>query len=1838
MSNFNSLRYDAEEKNPNRSKLEEVQSKIEDSHLTDVSKKLNNTSETSTSNSTNNSINGNVNNKIVIKSSNEDSGINKKNTENSNLINETQNQAKFNLSNERKYTNSIIEGKCNTYFYDDRKKEEYIDYGVRKKLNDDYIIKRINNRNSNGNEVNRSNGYKNNKTYEDNRKDFICKKYEDDRKNFNSNKNEDDRNNFSSNKNEDEKINFLSKKYEDDRNNFFSKKYEDDKINFFSNKTYEEDKKNFNSNKNEDFRNNSVIRNDSMCNKDGNYNSNTSSNKNSNEKNVINRNTDNESNKSLNEAAEAILLLSNQINSDTAQQQQIYCILRGANWEYYIRKTEFYIEEDNICTKFNYNKAEKQWKATTISGKVCINGKLITNSTKIEDGSLLDFGIFTFRFYYPLKQKKMQKSYQKLIIDAIRSNKESKLTLSQIYEYFIAKCGFSEEDSSTWKNSIRHNLSLSKIFKKVPRTGKHQQGKGMFWTIDEDALLNKLMKKKDFVKDVGSWNLVDSSSVHANKSLSLVNNDILVIPKHIKSRSNDPSLYNKKIYPNHFKEPDYLYTNNGFNLFNKSLSDSFKYSKESSFDYKNINLSDTFNKKNSLDYKNINFSDNSYKDNLRLSKENSLDYKNTILPDNSYKDNLRLSKENSLDHKNTILPDNSYRENSLDYKNKNFSDNSYKDNLRLSKENSLDYKNTILPDNSYRENSLDYKNKKFPDNSYKDNLRLSKENSLDHKNTILPDNSYRENSLDYKNVNLFNNKSYKDSLIHSRKNSFEHKSVDRTNFLSKFYRDNSNEVSKRHANYKYSKNNNSEHIKNTTITNDLHKDDKYIFTNENCKEKNTYFREKNFISSNILDNNCKSLKYSKFMKNDSYEDNEKIKNYNYNNDSLLYSRRALDVNNKFVDNNINATDLHKNHDKYKKYTKNTLYSESMPYHSNYNENFKPKKYNLQQYDNIDTLDHEKDQYEKFHIDKIIEKKTHINNLSSSLIKHNKYNTFTLQNKYGYIEKDNYQHNNNIYDSADTSKSYYNRSSEKNDNHRYVPKNSEIGANNKFSYTNVAEKLQSDLKNDYTYNKNYIYDTKENDNNYLISNTNKNNNKLYFNEKQLSKQDFSSEKVYCDLDYTPSSSKYITNHYNSKNECTKMYDNRNSSNSSYSEKIKFDDNMKQDNYQGNFRNLDSTKFDVYENEKIRLELSSGNIHNKYKTQDGSEYDVSSKNEKERSGYVGQSEIEKQNKYKNLSDNSSPRNLEIKTVNKQAYSSEKNYSSPLNESTNKFDTNYNSINMKKIKNDIQHLQDNTNIQNVDKLHPLSKNNEQMQKETYTRYEKLSQNRKSNNKKNFNSDSLEKKTSELYTEKISNNTKIQTDHELRVIESNDFYDNKNDNLFKLIDRTTKEDNLISRAFICTDNTDLNNFYFKHRFMESCQKNNQSIGNLHSKNRKFSIDLNENNDKSKETLSNEQYFKEDNTRINFLNSNNKDIENSKNQDNGKNLEVEQRVIEKNKNADQYTNNTKCPVRTNVSSVGTIKSQTNEHKYKSCDKKIIFNDLNDIENYQNHSGNFQNYENGNLHNFAHKKVAQTNISDLDNTYNSKNIDRSVEIKNNTQRQIDAYDKNTNRKESEENHSNVINNTTEFYDYKFDTKSECRPNNEDLPFKEHKSINENLLENENTYFQEKNNTPTNQTSSDKNNCKHKLNTIDINFSTINNNTSTDNNRNEHQNTQKRVKLLSQRPFKKNTNTNQLKNDQKNTDTTCTINFKSTTYSKKRKIVDIDLSDRKKIKIADANINNQESEAKNQCEDKISSELDQHSCNIQKQPVSNNRNDKRSRSDSIDDISDDVNCLSMFNFK
>ncbi|KAM9342170.1 forkhead box protein P1 isoform 2-T2 [Pholidichthys leucotaenia] len=71
-------------------------------------------------------------------------------------------------------------------------------------------------------------------------------------------------------------------------------------------------------------------------------------------------------------------------------------------------------------------------------------------------------------------------TYAYLIRWSILESPDKQRTLNEIYNWFTTMFFYFRHNTATWKNAVRHNLSLHKCFVRV------EGGKGAVWTVDED--------------------------------------------------------------------------------------------------------------------------------------------------------------------------------------------------------------------------------------------------------------------------------------------------------------------------------------------------------------------------------------------------------------------------------------------------------------------------------------------------------------------------------------------------------------------------------------------------------------------------------------------------------------------------------------------------------------------------------------------------------------------------------------------------------------------------------------------------------------------------------------------------------------------------------------------------------------------------------------------------------------------------------------------------------------------------------------------------------------------------------------------------------------------------------------------------------------------------------------------------------------------------------------------------------------------------------------------------------------------------------------------------------
>ena len=87
-------------------------------------------------------------------------------------------------------------------------------------------------------------------------------------------------------------------------------------------------------------------------------------------------------------------------------------------------------------------------------------------------------------------------SYSALIAMAIASSPKNMMSLPEIYNHISAHFPYYAKDDKRWKNSVRHNLSLNKCFKKVPREEEGYHGKGNYWMVDPAS--NRVLDRGSF--------------------------------------------------------------------------------------------------------------------------------------------------------------------------------------------------------------------------------------------------------------------------------------------------------------------------------------------------------------------------------------------------------------------------------------------------------------------------------------------------------------------------------------------------------------------------------------------------------------------------------------------------------------------------------------------------------------------------------------------------------------------------------------------------------------------------------------------------------------------------------------------------------------------------------------------------------------------------------------------------------------------------------------------------------------------------------------------------------------------------------------------------------------------------------------------------------------------------------------------------------------------------------------------------------------------------------------------------------------------------------------------
>nr|XP_020650417.1 forkhead box protein N2 [Pogona vitticeps]XP_020650418.1 forkhead box protein N2 [Pogona vitticeps]XP_020650419.1 forkhead box protein N2 [Pogona vitticeps]XP_020650420.1 forkhead box protein N2 [Pogona vitticeps] len=91
-------------------------------------------------------------------------------------------------------------------------------------------------------------------------------------------------------------------------------------------------------------------------------------------------------------------------------------------------------------------------------------------------------------------------SFSLLIYMAIEHSPNKSLPVKEIYSWILERFPYFATVPTGWKNSVRHNLSLNKCFRKVERSHGKVNGKGSLWCVDPEYKPNLIqaLKKQPF--------------------------------------------------------------------------------------------------------------------------------------------------------------------------------------------------------------------------------------------------------------------------------------------------------------------------------------------------------------------------------------------------------------------------------------------------------------------------------------------------------------------------------------------------------------------------------------------------------------------------------------------------------------------------------------------------------------------------------------------------------------------------------------------------------------------------------------------------------------------------------------------------------------------------------------------------------------------------------------------------------------------------------------------------------------------------------------------------------------------------------------------------------------------------------------------------------------------------------------------------------------------------------------------------------------------------------------------------------------------------------------------
>ncbi|GMR48006.1 hypothetical protein PMAYCL1PPCAC_18201 [Pristionchus mayeri] len=118
------------------------------------------------------------------------------------------------------------------------------------------------------------------------------------------------------------------------------------------------------------------------------------------------------------------------------------------------------------------------------------------------------------REFYRTNDVRPPYTYASLIRQAIMDSPECQLTLNEIYNWFTDTFMYFRRNAATWKNAVRHNLSLHKCFARV-----EQNVKGAVWTVDDSEFYKRRSQRVNPTRSTPSTPSMSDSTSMARRLL-----------------------------------------------------------------------------------------------------------------------------------------------------------------------------------------------------------------------------------------------------------------------------------------------------------------------------------------------------------------------------------------------------------------------------------------------------------------------------------------------------------------------------------------------------------------------------------------------------------------------------------------------------------------------------------------------------------------------------------------------------------------------------------------------------------------------------------------------------------------------------------------------------------------------------------------------------------------------------------------------------------------------------------------------------------------------------------------------------------------------------------------------------------------------------------------------------------------------------------------------------------------------------------------------------------------------------------------------------------------------